>query len=129
MTAGTFITFVTPSNSRNNIVSVLTIRPAHSLFFETGSIISPRIVGRPPWTAPDALVRLWLTSAARNRSYNQKRLRTGRHRFGQRRIRRLMRKILRAREEAHERPPLLRHMVANRTLQLRITCLERIEHR
>src|SRR5437879_5855264 len=101
MTKDIFISLITASNSRKNIVRQLTMRPDPTLDLESGSIIS--------------------SSTAGNRSYNQKRLRAGRHRFGQRRIGRLMRQILRAREEAHERPALLRHMVANRTLQLRIT--------
>src|SRR5258707_244059 len=45
------------------------------------------------------------------------------------RVRRVVRQIPRAREEAQERPALRRDMVANRPAQHRIPCLECVEYR
>ncbi len=50
-------------------------------------------------------------------------------RVGQRRVRRLVRQVLRASEEAQERPALRSDVVADRAAQHRIPRLERVEHR
>jgi len=63
-----------------------------------------------------------------NCSYDEQRFRSRRNGVGQRRIRRLMRKVLRASEKSQERAPLLRDVIANRSLQHRIAGFERIEH-
>ena len=60
---------------------------------------------------------------------DQKRLRARRDRVGQRRVRRLVRQILLAGEEPHERPALLRDVIADRAAQHRIAGLERVEDR
>ena len=44
-------------------------------------------------------------------------------------VRRLVRKIFLAREEAQKRPPLLRDLIPNRPAQHGITGLQRVEHR
>ena len=67
--------------------------------------------------------------AARHRADDQERLRTGRHRIGQRSVGRLVGQVLLAREEAHERPALLRDVIADRPAQHRVARLERVEHR
>src|SRR5437588_1644584 len=60
---------------------------------------------------------------------NDKRLLPRRDRIGQWGIRRLMRQILLAGEEAQERPALLRDLVADRPAQHRIAGLKRVENR
>jgi hypothetical protein len=65
---------------------------------------------------------------ASNGPDHDQRLFPGSDRLGQRRVRRLMRKILLARKEPQKRPPLLRNVVAYRALQHGITVLERIEN-
>ena len=61
--------------------------------------------------------------------YDEKRLRSGCHRVGKRGVRRLMRPIFRTGEEAHERPALVRDVVAKRAAQHWIAGLERVEDR
>jgi hypothetical protein len=67
-------------------------------------------------------------SATSNRSHDQKRLRAGRDRFGQWRIRRIVRQILLTGEESNERTALERDLIANRTAQHGISRLQRVEH-
>src|SRR5215467_780812 len=64
---------------------------------------------------------------AGKRSHNQKRFGSPRHRVGQRGIRRFEGQILLAREEPHVRAALLRDVIAERTAQHRIGCLQRIK--
>ena len=64
-----------------------------------------------------------------DRSHHHQGLRSAGDCVGQRLVRRLVRQILLAGEEADERPPLLRGVVANRSAQHRIACLQRVEHR
>src|SRR5690348_1469088 len=60
---------------------------------------------------------------------DEKRLRPGRDRVGQRRVRGLVRQIPLAGEEAQERPALGAHMVADRPAEHGIARLEGVEHR
>lgn len=60
---------------------------------------------------------------------HQKRLGPGSYRLGQRGVRRFVGQILLTCEEPHERPALLRYMIANRALQHRIPSLECVEDR
>src|SRR5262245_6219008 len=62
-------------------------------------------------------------------AHDQERLGPLRHRVRQRRVRGLVRQILLAGEEPHERPALLRDVVAQRPPRHRIAGLERVEHR
>src|SRR5882724_11514741 len=64
-----------------------------------------------------------------NCPYDEQRLRPRRDRVRQRRIRRFMRKILRASEESQERAALLRDVIANRASQHRVPRLQRVEDR
>ena len=66
--------------------------------------------------------------AASDGADDNKGLHSRRDRVGQRRIRRLMRQILLAGEEAQERAPLLRNMIADGAAQHRVAGLERVEH-
>src|SRR6266699_1367914 len=63
------------------------------------------------------------------RSDNEKLLCAGGNQLRQWRVRRVVRQVPRAREEAQERPALRRDMVADRPAQHRIPCLERVEDR
>ena len=76
-----------------------------------------------------AIRRGWLHLAAGNGPDDQKRLRPRRDRVGQRGVRRLVGQVLLAGEEPHERPALLRDVVADRPAQHRIAGLERVEDR
>ena len=66
--------------------------------------------------------------AAGNGADDDKGFFPGHDRVGQWFVRRLMRQVFLASEEAQERPPLLRDLVANRTAQHGISSLERVEH-
>ena len=68
-------------------------------------------------------------SAAGDGSDDEQRLGARRDRGGQRRVRRVVGQILLAGEEPHERPALLRDVIADRAAQHRIAGLERVEHR
>src|SRR6185436_501789 len=70
-----------------------------------------------------------LRLSARNRPDHEKRFRPLRHRIRQRCVRRVVRQILLACEEANERTALQRAMVANRAFEHRIATLDRIENR
>ena len=67
--------------------------------------------------------------AARNCTYDEKRLLPGRDRLGQWSIRRLVGQILLAGEETQERPALLRDLVADRPAQHGIAGFERVKDR
>ena len=67
--------------------------------------------------------------AARNRSYDEQRLFPRDDRVRQRGVRGFMRKILLAREEPQEWPPLLRDVIADRPAQHRIAGFERVKYR
>src|SRR6266403_3083568 len=62
--------------------------------------------------------------ASRDRAHDKERLRTGRDRFGQRRIRWFMRNIFPANEEPHQRSSLLCNVVADGAAQSWIVRLE-----
>jgi hypothetical protein len=83
--------------------------------------------GLPPGFLADSSSLQKLSS--RNGPDNDKRLLPRRHRLGQRGVRGLVRQILLAGEEAQERPPLLRDLVADRPAQHGIAGLERVEGR
>ncbi len=60
---------------------------------------------------------------------DHKRLGAGGDSARQRRVGRLMGKILATGEEAHERAALMRDVVANRPAQHRIACFDGVKHR
>jgi hypothetical protein len=66
-------------------------------------------------------------SAARDSPNDQQRLFAGRDRLGQRRVRRLVRKVLLASEKTQERPALQRDVIADRTAQHRVAGLKGVE--
>jgi len=66
--------------------------------------------------------------AARNGPYDNKRLRPRCNRVWQRCVRRFMRQIFLAGEEAQKRPALERVVIADRAAQHRILSLKRIQH-
>src|SRR6267378_2360565 len=65
----------------------------------------------------------------RNRSHNQQWFLPRNHLLRQRRINRLVRKVLLARKKSQKWPPLLRYVVTNGAPQHRVTRLQRIHHR
>jgi len=68
-------------------------------------------------------------SATRHRPDNEKRLSSCSDGFRQWRIWLLVRPVFFTCEKPHERPSLLRHVIADRTAQYRVRRLERVEHR
>src|SRR5436305_484649 len=82
-----------------------------------------------PSRVPDGLALLWAISPARHRPDDQKGLLPVRHRVGQRGVRRLVRQVLLAGEEPHERPAPLRGVVADRPAQHRIGGLDGVDQR
>src|SRR2546422_5812873 len=68
-------------------------------------------------------------SAAGDGPNDEKGLRPGRDRVGQRRVRGLVGQISLTGEEPQERPALRGHVVADRPTERGIACLERVEHR
>src|SRR6185369_7946358 len=70
-----------------------------------------------------------LIYTARDGPHDQKRFGPRCDRVGQRGVRRFVRQVLLASEEPHERPALLRDVVANRALQHWIPGLECVENR
>src|SRR5262245_43857756 len=66
---------------------------------------------------------------AGNSPDDHERLGTSRYRFRERGVRRFVRQVLRAGEEAHEGASLLRNMVTDCSAQHRITGLEAVENR
>ena len=67
-------------------------------------------------------------SAAGHRTDDEQRLASLDDLRWQRRVRRLVREVLLAREEPHERASLASPAIANRPAQHRVCCLERVEH-
>ena len=65
----------------------------------------------------------------RDRAHNQERLRRINYRIRQRSVWRLMRQVLLAGEEPHERPALSRNLIADRPAQRWIARLECIQDR
>ncbi len=67
--------------------------------------------------------------ASRNRPYDEKRLCSGRDRIGQQCVRRLVRKIFLASEEAQERPALQGNVIADGPPQHGIASLKHVQRR
>jgi hypothetical protein len=83
-------------------------------------------VAQPKTPLPDTIGN---RSASRHGTHDQKRLGSCLDWVWQRRIRRLVRQILLAGEEPHERSALLRYVVADCPAQHRIASLDRVKHR
>src|SRR5262249_12239966 len=90
--------------------------------------ISRSMTARIPFTPPAAVERsVGRSSSPRHRADDEKRFGAGDDGIGQPRVGRLVREIVLAREEAHERPPLERDAIPHRPPQRRIRGLERAE--
>src|SRR5689334_12258183 len=68
------------------------------------------------------------SSAPRHRPHDEERLGARLHGLGKRGIRRVLREVAGAGEEAHERATAVRVMIAHRSAQHRIARFERVEH-
>src|ERR1035441_2343284 len=90
---------------------------------------NPSLTAGAPIRAPNVSEGLRRTLPAANSPNQQERLRPGRHRIGERGVWRFVRKILLAGEEPHERPALLRDVIADGPPQHRVAGLEGIQNR